>query len=55
MRCSDRGPTLMMRAPLNRKRPTNRAFRICLTRESVCPLTGKLRGTHDESYGSFWS
>ncbi|MGA7807674.1 hypothetical protein, partial [Bradyrhizobium sp.] len=32
------------------KRPTNRAFRIFLTREKVCPLTGKLRGAHDESF-----
>ena len=37
------------------KRRTNPAFRISLTRENVCPLTGKLRGTHDEGYGSFWS
>jgi transcriptional regulator GlxA family with amidase domain len=40
---------------LNRKRRTNPAFRISLTRENVCPLTGKLRGTHDERYGAFWS
>src|SRR5260221_2248294 len=40
---------------LIRKRRTNPAFRISLTRENVCPLTGKLRGTHDEGYGSFWS
>jgi len=37
------------------KRPANHAFRISPTRETVCSLTGKLRGTHDESYGSFRS
>ena len=37
------------------KRPTNRAFRISLTRENVCPLTGKLRSTNEDGYGSFRS
>jgi hypothetical protein len=41
--------------PLISKRPANRAFRLSLTRENVCPLTGKLRGPHDEGYGSFRS
>jgi hypothetical protein len=35
------------------RRPTNRAFRSFPTREKVCPLTGKLRGPHDEGYSSF--
>jgi hypothetical protein len=39
--------------PLICKRPTNRAFRSFLTREKVCPLTGKLRGPRDEGYSSF--
>jgi hypothetical protein len=38
-----------------RKRPTDRAFHVPLAHEIVCPLTGKLRGTHDERYGAFWS
>jgi hypothetical protein len=37
------------------KRLTNRAFRISLTRENVCPLTGKLRSTNEDGYGSFQS
>jgi hypothetical protein len=41
--------------PRKRKRPTNRAFRISLTRENVCPLTGKLRSTNEDGYGSFQS
>jgi hypothetical protein len=40
---------------IERKRRTNPAFRISLTRANVCPLTGKLRSTNDEGYGSFWS
>lgn len=40
---------------LNRKRPANRAFRMFLTREKVCPLTGKLRASHDEGYDFLWS
>jgi hypothetical protein len=35
------------------KRPANRAFRISLTRENVCPLTGKLRGTNEDGYTHF--
>jgi hypothetical protein len=38
-----------------RKRPANRAFRISLARENVCPLTGKLRSTNENGYGSFQS
>jgi hypothetical protein len=40
---------------MHRKRPTDRAFHVPLAHEIVCPLTGKLRGTHDERYGAFWS
>jgi hypothetical protein len=36
----------------NRKRPANPAFRIAAARENVCPLTGKLRGSYDDGYGS---
>jgi hypothetical protein len=50
-----RGYYLGSNVPYNRKRPTDPAFRISLTRENVCSLTGKLRGTDDEGYGSFWS
>jgi hypothetical protein len=39
----------------SRKRPTDRAFHVPLAHEIVCPLIGKLRGTHDERYGAFWS
>jgi hypothetical protein len=39
----------------NRKRPAIRAFQIRLTHEIVCPLIGKLSGTHDERYGAFRS
>jgi len=37
------------------KRPAIRAFQIRLTHEIVCPLIGKLSGTHDERYGAFRS
>ena len=37
------------------KRPADRAFHVPLAHEIVCPLIGKLRGTHDERYGAFWS
>ena len=37
------------------KRPADRAFHVPLAHEIVCPLTGKLRGKHDERYGAFWS
>jgi len=40
---------------IDRKRPAIRAFRIRLTHEIVCPLIGKLSGTHDERYGAFQS
>jgi len=40
---------------INRKRPAIQAFRIRLTHEIVCPLIGKLSGTHDERYGAFRS
>jgi hypothetical protein len=35
-----------------RKRPANPAFRIAAARENVRPLTGKLRGSYDDGYGS---
>jgi hypothetical protein len=35
-----------------RKRPTNRAFRSFLTREKVCPLTGK-RMVHSNTANGF--
>ena len=38
-----------------RKRPAIRAFQVRLTHEIVCPLIGKLSGTHDERYGAFRS
>jgi hypothetical protein len=38
-----------------RKRPADRAFHAPLAHEIVCPLIGKLRGTHDERYGAFGS
>ena len=41
--------------PNRRKRPAIRAFQIRLTHEIVCPLIGKLSGTHDERYGAFRS
>jgi hypothetical protein len=37
------------------KRPADRAFHAPLAHEIVCPLIGKLRGTHDERYGAFGS
>jgi hypothetical protein len=37
------------------KRPALPAFHTPLTHEIVCSLTGKLRGTHDERYGTFRS
>ena len=40
---------------MNRKRPADRAFHAPLAHEIVCPLIGKLRGTHDERYGAFGS
>ena len=36
----------------NRKRPADLAFLGRFAREMVCPLTGKLRGRHDDGYGS---
>ena len=38
-----------------RKRPADCAFQVPLAHEIVCPLIGKLRGTHDERYGAFRS
>jgi len=35
-----------------RKRPADLAFLGRFAREMVCPLTGKLRGRHDDGYGS---
>jgi tripartite-type tricarboxylate transporter receptor subunit TctC len=52
------GYTLLMIGPssaVNGKRPADRAFHAPLAHEIVCPLIGKLRGTHDERYGAFWS
>jgi len=37
------------------KRPALPAFHTPVTPEIVCPLTGKLRGTRDERYGTFRS
>ena len=34
------------------KRPADLAFLGRFAREMVCPLTGKLRGRHDDGYGS---
>jgi hypothetical protein len=48
-------PMQLIAFAIFRKRPTNRAFRISLTRENVCPLTGKLRSTNEDGYGSFQS
>jgi hypothetical protein len=39
----------------NRKRPADRAFLVRFAREMVCPLTGELRGTHDDGYRTGWS
>ena len=41
--------------PNEGKRPADRAFHAPLAHEIVCPLIGKLRGTHDERYGAFGS
>jgi len=38
--------------PLVGKRPADLAFLGRFAREMVCPLTGKLRGRHDDGYGS---
>ena len=38
-----------------RKRPANHASHIAIIYENVCPLTGKLMGTHDDGYCSAWS
>jgi hypothetical protein len=46
---------LLHHVSVDSKRPTDRAFHVSLAHEIVCPLTGKLRGTHDERYGAFWS
>ena len=37
------------------KRPANHASHIAIIYENVCPLTGKLMGTHDDGYCSAWS
>jgi hypothetical protein len=34
------------------KRPANRASRFAFSREIMCPLTGKLRGTYGYGYGA---
>src|SRR5580692_4117520 len=39
---------------LQSKRPADCAFHVPRAHEIVCPLIGKLRGTHDERYGAFW-
>jgi hypothetical protein len=38
-----------------RKRPANHASHFAIIYENVCPLTGKLMGTHDDGYCSAWS
>ncbi len=48
-------PLHLARPLFFRKRPADRAFHVPLAHEIVCPLIGKLRGTHDERYGAFWS
>ena len=37
------------------KRPANHASHFAIIYENVCPLTGKLMGTHDDGYCSAWS
>ena len=37
------------------KRPANHASHFAIMYENVCPLTGKLMGTHDDGYCSAWS
>jgi hypothetical protein len=37
------------------KRPANHASHFAIIYENVCPLTGKLMGTHDDGYCSGWS
>ena len=40
---------------MSSKRPVNHTFRLIVTRENVHPLTGKLRGSHDDDDGTFRS
>ena len=49
------GITVAHSSSMKCKRPAIRAFQIRLTHEIVCPLIGKLSGTHDERYGAFRS
>ena len=55
---SDRGAVMKMLccAPeKGSKRPANHASHFAIIYENVCPLTGKLMGTHDDGYCSAWS
>jgi len=49
---SESEPTSLLKKS---KRPALPAFHLLLAHEIVYPLTGKLRGTHDERYDTFRS
>jgi hypothetical protein len=38
-----------------RQTPANHASHFAIMYENVCPLTGKLMGTHDDGYCAAWS